>query len=275
MPSGEVRFPDDPDIAIVRIGFDHSYPTLVIGGDGWAYFSAEHESDRSSLKPGGFRSSITGRPDMAPAPPEPLPMERRRLTPDGLQIVLDLADDLGLLAPPDTYEDPQITDVGSTFVRLIDDDGTFEHTAHALGYDEEFGDRKRLLDFVEAMEDLERLVGPDNIGPVEPYVPTIYRVANLGSFATEGFPVSWPPDVSVAEGCVQLPVERFPDGPAGFFVAMVDGDPTRVMAIPALPGVICDEQPLRPAERDGRRDGHRQARSMPAPTEARRPTRSS
>ena len=244
-PSSEARFPTDPDVAIVRIGFDQSYPTLVIGGDGWAYSAAEHETERSSPEPGGgpvgFRSNVTGQPEMAPAPPEPLPMERQRLSPRGLQIVVELADDLGLLAPPDVYEDPQITDVGSTFVRLINDEGTFEHTAHALGYDDETGNRQKLLDFVEAMENLELLVGADNIGPVEPYVPIDYRVAIVGSFATEGLAVSWPHGLSVEEGCVQLPIERFPDGAAGSFIATVDGEPTRVIVIPAVPGDACDE----------------------------------
>jgi len=153
--------------------------------------------------------------------------------------VLDLADELGLLAVPGGYEDPGITDVGSTFVTLTDNAGTYEHDAYALGIPEETGNRKNLLDFVDALLDLEGLVGEANLGPAEPYVPALFHVTIVGSFYTEDSENAWPADVPVEEGCVELVVDRFADGVAGVYIAEIEGVETRVSVVPDLPGDSC------------------------------------
>jgi hypothetical protein len=239
-------YPTDPDIAVVRVGYPTNFPAIVIGGDGWAYTLTDTAADDLD-EDGGADGDVEGfaRPagrsaaSIAPAPPEPLPIERRRLTPEGMEIVLAHADELGLLAVPDEYADPQVTDVGSTFVSFTVEAGTFEHEAYALGYVDEKGNRKNLSDFVDEVIDLESLVGADNIGPAEPYAPSLYQVTTQGSFDTEGYDVTWPSDVPVEDGCIELPVDRFPDGPAGTFIAEVNGERVRVFAVPDLPGDDC------------------------------------
>jgi hypothetical protein len=229
LPTG-VSYSTDPDVAVVRVGDPEFLPTIVIGGDGWAYTPSELDAGPEGL---------SAAPAAAPAPPEPTPMERRQLTPAGLMIVLARADDLGLLAVPDEYADPQVTDVGSTFVSFTVGTGSFEHEAYALGLVDETGNRENLADFVGDMDDLESLVGSENIGPAEPYVPARWIVASQGSFATEGFEVTWPATVAVEDGCVELPTEEFAEGVAGTYIADGDGQLIRVSVLPELPGDGC------------------------------------
>lgn len=244
-----IDYPTDPDIALVRVGDPDGFPTVVIGGDGWVYtpMSGDARPVRGSAGPGvtgrapliGPSAAVVMEPSAAPMPPMPTPMQRRRLTADGMERVLGLADRLGLLAEPGEYADPQITDVGSTYVSLTDDAGTYEHIAYALGIEDESGNRRRLLEFVSALGDLERLVGAANLGPAEPYVPERYVVSVQGAFATEGFATTWPKGVPVVEGCVTLPVEQFAPGVSGVYVADVDGRRIRVNVVPDLPGDVC------------------------------------
>lgn len=236
------------DDAIVRIGAPEWLPSLVIGGDGWAYQPladaasdwTSTESRRPSVRPSG-RAALPGasaRPAAAPAPPEPTPMARRLLTPAGVQIVLALADELGLLAVPGEYEDPGVTDVGSTYLQLAIADGTFDHSAYALGYVDETGNRRNLEQFVDAVGDLEALVGADNIGPAEPYVPETFAVSVFNGYSFDD-EITWPDGVPIEQGCVALPIDRFPSGVAGLYTVGIDGAPTRISVIPDLPGDGC------------------------------------
>ncbi len=237
-------YPTSSDIALVRIGRDGNLPQLVIGGDGWVYFpSAESPTGgvSTSDSASGFVGSgrVSSRPAAIPAPPEPTPVERRRLTPAGIAIVMDLADELGLLATPGPYEDPGITDMSTTDVTLVDGAGTYVHDASALGFDDETGNRKDLLDFVTAVGDLRSLVGSDNLGPAEAYVPELFAVSIGGAAYSADGPADWPAGVALEEGCIRLPVAEFPTGVAGIYVADVDGTATRITVVPDLPGDDC------------------------------------
>ncbi|MCU1397506.1 MAG: hypothetical protein JWN62_615 [Acidimicrobiales bacterium] len=150
-----------------------------------------------------------------------------------------LAAHLGLLAPPPDYPSPGTTDLETTEVSVTDSTGTYVHDAYALGFEAETGARKRLLDFVDALSDIETLVGADAIGAAEPYVPTTFVVTTGGSFASNGAPTDWPKDVPVQEGCVQLPIDRFPAGVAGLYIATVDAQQIRIAVVPDLPGDSC------------------------------------
>jgi hypothetical protein len=231
--STDESYSTDSDVAVVRVGDPDFLPTIVIGGDEWAYTPSELNDG-----PQGFGGGVA--PAAAPAPPEPTPMERRQLTPAGMEIVLDRAAELGLLAVPDEYADPQVTDVGSTFVSFIVGAGTFEHEAYALGVIDESGNRKNLADFVADMDDLESLVGGKNIGPAEPYVPSKWVVTSRGSYETDGYEVTWPAAVPVEDGCIELPIAEFAEGVAGTYIADVDGQLIRVSVLPVLPGDGCD-----------------------------------
>ena len=246
-----VEYPSDPDDAIVRVGAPQYVPSLVIGGDGWAYQRSEDattddwtstESRRRSIRPlGPAGVDVVGAvavPAAAPSPPEPMPMQRRLLTPDGVQTVLALADELGLLAVPDEYEDPGVTDAGSTYVMLTDADGSYEHDAYALGIDDETGNRRNLEQFVDAVADLETLVGAENIGPAEAYVPALFSVSVAEGYTFDD-DSTWPAGVAIEEGCVPLATESFPAGVAGLYTADTDDDTIRITVIPDLPGDDC------------------------------------
>ncbi|MCU1365248.1 MAG: hypothetical protein JWN39_887 [Ilumatobacteraceae bacterium] len=150
-----------------------------------------------------------------------------------------LAAHLGLLAPPPDYPSPGTTDLETTEVSVTDSTGTYVHDAYALGFEPEMGARQQLLAFVTALSDIEALVGADAIGAAESYVPTKFVVTTGGSFASSGAPAVWPSDVTVQEGCVQLPIDRFPAGAAGLYVATVGGQQIRIAVVPDLPGDAC------------------------------------
>lgn len=218
---------NDAGVALVSLdaGWEGS-PDLVIGGDRWVYFPAPE------------RSEAAGFARLAPLPPEARPFQRRRLTEAGLATVLNEAERLGLLAEPPEYEDPESFDTGSTSVTFDVGDGTFKHVARDLG-GVETGDRNRLATFVEVLDDLEGFVGADQLGPVESWVPERYVVEELTWFdvaETSDAERMWPVGVPIEYGCVELPIEQFPNGVAGLYVAEND---VSVEVAPDLPGDIC------------------------------------
>jgi hypothetical protein len=232
--------PADGDAALVRIGRPGELPRLVIGGDGWVY-------SPTGTRPGtgGISTSNSGRhaavhSAAAVAPPAPpAAYDRRRLTPAGVRAVLDLADRLGLLAAPGVYPDPGVTDMESIEVTVGDGTSTYVHTAYALGFATETGARKNLQDFVTAIDDLPSLVGGGEIGPAERYAPSRFRVEDAVTFVRGTNEPAWPTSVPVSLGCTSLPVDQFPAGTAGVYLADVDGTPTRIAVIPHLPGDDC------------------------------------
>ena len=229
-------YPTDGGTALVRIGRPGELPWLIIGGDGWVY------SPNGALAGTVHAFSSTaaaGAPAAVPPPPAPMPVTRRRLTASGLETVMALAEHLGLLASPPDYPSPGTTDLDSTEVSVTDSNGTYVHDAYALGLTAEAGARKQLLDFVHALSDIEALVGADQIGPAEAYVPTRFVVTTGGSYASSGQPADWPAHLAIDEGCVQLPVDRFPTGVAGLYTATVDGHQIRIAVVPDLPGDFC------------------------------------
>lgn len=232
-----VAYPTDPDVALLWLGDGYTAPELVIGGDGWVYEPSRQPVDATPTTPDGFVHAADRTPAAIPAPPAPTPFQRRRLTAEGIQIVLGLAKDKGLLEHQE-YESPGITDSPTTTLTVTDSSGTYEHSADALGYDHEKGNRKDLFDFVAAIDDLDGLVGDDHVGPAEPYVPATYSVTIDGAFYA-GEPVDWPAGVPIEEGCIELPTDRFEPGVAGLYIAEVDGENTRVAVVPDLPGDSC------------------------------------
>jgi hypothetical protein len=78
-----------------------------------------------------------------------------RVTEKGIQAVLRQAEDAGLFADELDYGEPEILDVGTTFVTLRADDREIHHAAYALGLvDSVRGEQRRALsgfiDYVEA-----------------------------------------------------------------------------------------------------------------------------
>ncbi len=103
VPAEATTYDDDPDGAVVRIGWADRLPSLVIGGDGWAYFPSGVDAEPVGLVDAGALARI------APAPPVATPVSRRQSTAEGIDIVLERAADLDLLEVPDEYDAPQVT----------------------------------------------------------------------------------------------------------------------------------------------------------------------
>jgi hypothetical protein len=235
---GAVELPTGADDVVLRLG-DGPMPTLLIAADGAVYEPAE----RSSSAEGWSAVPVAvGRPAIAPAPTGPAPMTVRQLTEEGLQRVFQRADELGLLDTPPEYADVSVTDSSSTYLELRDADGTYEHVAYALGYDDEEIDdeRQAFADMLDDLDDLERLAGRGNLSDPEPYAPDTYVVTVDSLVTPDGR--DWPADVTLEEGCVELPLERFPGPVAGTY--RYDADDTdravqRVWVVPDLPGDDC------------------------------------
>lgn len=82
--------------------------------------------------------------------------------------LLDEAEEDGLLADPapGAYDDtPGVTDMSTMTVTFTTDEGTFEHSAYALGFAQEKGAREVLASFVDHALDL---AGAAATEPVEP-----------------------------------------------------------------------------------------------------------
>jgi len=171
------------------------------------------------------------------------PVSRRRLTAEGIAIVIGLANELDLLEEPDEYDDisDYISDQGYTLVKFTIDDGIFDHRAYGLGSAEpETGNRERLARFVMQLRDLEELVGSDNIGPVEQYRSQRHVLIIDGFYRlTDDNNRTWPAALDFEQGCVTLPFELFPNGPAGAWIANTASGQVPYNVVPDLPGDIC------------------------------------
>ena len=192
-----IEVPTDPQTAVVRIEWSGGFTTQE-----WAF------RQLPQLVIGGDRRVYTGAP-IAEIYPGPLvyPVNQRSLSAQGLQQVMHLAADLGLLAPPPNYDLPDgigIADAADTVVTLVANGEVFVHRAYAL----ELGGtstpaRDRLSQFVRQVTDLEALVGSAALGAEEPFVPTQYRVRAVeGSIpdpsGIDSTIVPWPTDAGIA-----------------------------------------------------------------------------
>ena len=234
---GGVQLPTGRDDVVLRLG-EGPVPTLLIAGDGAVYELADVPLPGDGWS--GAAPAGQGFVAIAPLPAGPMPMTVRQLNDEGLQRVFERADELGLLGTPPDYAEVNVTDSGSTYLELSDADGTYEHVAYALGYDDpEVDDERQAFSaMVQELGDIERLAGRRNISEAEAYVPATYRVLADAGYVSDGR--QWPAAVPFEEGCVELPLDRFPDGVAGTYLYEVDdASPTRVWVVPDLPGDDC------------------------------------
>ncbi len=225
-----IQYPTEADTAVVRIAGGQprpgSIPKLVIGGDGKVYERGE--------VPDGLHG-------LPPIQPGAQPVIVRQLTPQGTQSILQRADELGLLAEPPEYEEPDVTDQGSTYVAFEAVGRTFEHSAYALTYENEIDDdRQRLSDFVKDLDDVEALVGSENVGPATQYLPERWSVSAGNTYWVPGDdPLRWPSGVEVTEGCIALNIDEFPSGVAGRYVADGAEGKQLIAVAPDMPGDNC------------------------------------
>lgn len=207
--SSKFVFQDSPDEVVVRIGYEGGFvgpgvlfsnvPTFLLTGDGRAF------------TPGAVPAIYPG--------PLLSPMFERSVTKQGIEKVLKLADDAGLLGEELDYElpdGPVVMDASDTVVIITVNGKTYEHRANALGMglpeDNTGGDtgavpeatpaRQNLLQFVTLMGDIAKVAGASNVGPEGPWVPTEYRfqamvVEDPTQFEPAPTIVEWPVETGV------------------------------------------------------------------------------
>ena len=218
-------------------------PQLLITGDGRAFSAA---------------------PQIAifPGPLLP-PIAVRTITPEGVDKILQLAAEAGLVAtPPDYSSEIMVTDVGSTELLIEAGGGRFLHVAEALGFnvgpdgqpaEETSPARQDLAAFVALLGDLPSLVGAEALGEETILEADTFRLqarpVNLADYEGQEIPpeiVDWPADAGVrladATDCATT------DDPAiaalfrdatQLTLFVEDGQHHSIAAVAQLPGDAC------------------------------------
>jgi hypothetical protein len=200
-----------------------------------------------ALITGDGRALTTGPvPAIYPGPLLPN-IEERSITPEAIQRLVAMADRLGLLADVTYPRNDQVADAADTIVDITVGGRTFHHDAYALGIDDSDADapRKRLLEFVNALSDLERALGPQHPFRSDQYLIQAV-VTDPATSTTDVAPtvVPWPADAPVrladATTCAALPaavaaplfedanaLTYFTDAGVTYYVAVVQQVPGR------------------------------------------------
>jgi hypothetical protein len=164
---------------------------------------------------------------------------------EGIQALLDLAAEHGLLTEREYERNDMIADAADTVVRISANGDTFEHRAYALGLDAaETGDRAELQAFV-AGATAELAIDETAFEP-QNYLLRATPIEDVSGYDTEPTLVDWPATSSLllagAGDCVEVPAESVHDLLAAanqltFFVQ--DDVVYQVTAKPQLPGDAC------------------------------------
>ena len=164
---------------------------------------------------------------------------------DGIQKLLDLAAEHGLLTEREYERNDQIADAADTVVRISANGETYEHRAYALGLDtSETGDRAELQAFVEAAT--AELAMDEAMFEPEHYLVRATPIEDTSGYETEPTLVDWPAESSFslagASDCAEVPAgsvhDLFADADQlTFFVQ--DGVTYQVTVKPQLPGDAC------------------------------------
>jgi len=189
------------DEVVLRIGYQGGYvapgtdfvrlPTLLVTGDGRAFTP-------------GVTAAVFPGPLLAP-------LMERSITRAGIDALLALADDAGLLGAAPDYSfvsEPMVADAPDTVVEITVNGTTYEHRAYALGLEAVDGSpnspaRDNLQRFVDTVADLAAAAGAANVGPHQPFVPDRYRLQAMvvdPTLWTDPAPtvVAWPAGTGVA-----------------------------------------------------------------------------
>jgi len=240
VPSG-IEHPTGADDVIVRIAYEGGFvpvemtflnlPTLLVSGDGHAFV----QGPTTEIYPGPLLPNIQVSP----------------VTEAGVQDLLGLADEHGLLADIEYTNPTNIADAPDTVVEISANGQTFVHRAYALGINAETDPaRVALADFVERATG-DWLYGPNpELGPQEPYTSDTFliRASEVGDYTGDIEPtvVDWPAGTSVrladASECAAIPAaevgDLFADANQLTFFAE-DGITYQLTVKPLLPGDGC------------------------------------
>lgn len=205
--------PVGADDVVIRIAYEGGFvppgaafaelPLLLVAGDGRSY--------QQGVTTEEFPGALVR------------PIEVRTISETGIQRLLALAGDAGLLAPPPDYAGADnVADAADTVVTINAAGATFEHRAYALGLDSDGGEsspaRQALADFVSELGDVEDAAGEAEVGDETMFEPEAYRMLALpvqeGDIEMmEPAPagVSWPDSAGVllrdAEECAIVTAE--------------------------------------------------------------------
>ena len=239
--AGGTDHPTGADDVVVRIAYEGGFvpvevaflnlPTLLVTGDGQAIV----QGPIVEIYPGPLLPNMQARP----------------VTEAGIQGLLGLAEDHGLLADVEYTNPTNIADAPDTVVEIAANGETFVHRAYALGISDETDPaRAALADFV-AQATGDWLYGDNpELGPEAPYTSDTFliRAAEVGDYTGEIEPtvVDWPADASVrladAGECAAVPAaevgDLFADANQLTFFAE-DGITYQVTVKPLLPGDGC------------------------------------
>ncbi|MCB0968274.1 MAG: hypothetical protein KDB37_15690 [Ilumatobacter sp.] len=168
---------------------------------------------------------------------------------DGVQDLLALADEYGLLEDRE-YEVPtNIADASDTVVTITADGATYVHRAYALGLGagpgvtDESGDRADLQAFVEAATMMDET--PTDTFASDAYLVRSFPTDDLSGYDIEPTIVAWPladVDLAAASDCVEIAAADIGDvfataNQLTFFEQ--DGVVYRLAVKPQLPGDAC------------------------------------
>lgn len=163
----------------------------------------------------------------------------------GIQKLLDLAADHGLLTERDYDRNDQIADAPDTVVRISANGETYEHRAYALGIDgPETGDRAELQAFIDAAT--AELAMDAAVFEPENYLIRATPIDDTSGYETEPTLVDWPVESSFllagASDCAEVPAGSVHDlfADANQLTFFVQDDVTyQVTVKPQLPGDAC------------------------------------
>jgi hypothetical protein len=244
--------PSDPDAVVLSVtdvgGFvpsDRTFtnaPRLLVTGDGRVI----QDGPVIAIHPGPLLPNLL----------------QRTITEAGIERLIDLADEHGLLGDVKYTRPGNIADAADTVVTITVNSETFEHRAYALGLGggpdggETGTARARLLDFVVAATDLTSGPTAGEIGPEEPYRSESYLIRAREAENTEPTDdapidiaptlVDWPSDAPVrlaaAAECAEVPTNRFAQlfDDANQLTRFIDDGVAYSLAVmPRVPGRTC------------------------------------
>jgi hypothetical protein len=243
-PDAGVEHPVGADDVVLRIAYEGGFvpqevaflnlPTLLVTGDGRLIV----QGPMIEIYPGPLLPNL----------------QVRSITEDGIQQLLAMAAEHGLLTARDYTDPTNIADAPDTVVEISANGETYRHQAYALGLSGDGTEsdelRQALADFV-AEATGEWLYGENpELGPEQPYTGDTYliRALEVGDYQGEMEPtiVDWPATASVrlvdATDCATVPAAEVADlltsaNQLTFFAEA--GITYQLAAKPQLPGDSC------------------------------------
>jgi hypothetical protein len=245
-PSNGIEHPVGADEVVLRIAYEGGFvpvdvafqnlPAVLVTGDG---------------------RLITQGPQIAIYPGPLLPnMQVRTISDAGIQELLQLAAEHGLLTERE-YENPtNIADAPDTVVTIAANGEVYEHRAYALGLGggpdggETSEPREALASFVEEVTGTWMFEENPELGAEQPYPTDTYLVRaiavdDLSGFEIEPTVVDWPaelPPLAEATECLAIPAAEVGDlfAEADQLTFFTSVDVTYQLAVkPELPGTGC------------------------------------